>query len=105
MSQLKLDVEIMHAPALVWRAFTEARLLNEWFQPIAGWPGSGARPGSHGKVFPTDELKGFGEFDLDLVEAEPHSRLVAIWRGDGFTSEVTCEIKPIPGGGSRRRGR
>jgi hypothetical protein len=36
-----------------------------------------------------------------LIEAEPHSRLVARWRGEDFTSEVTYEIRPIPGGGSR----
>lgn len=101
MSQLKLNVEIMHPPAVVWRALTEAKPLNEWFQPVNGWPESAARPGSQGKVFPTDDLKGFGTFDIDLVEAEPHSRLVTRWRGDDFTSEVTYEIRPIPGGGSR----
>jgi len=100
-SQLKIDVEIMHPPALVWRALTEAKPLSEWFQPVAGWPESGARPGSQGRVFPTDDLNGFGSFDMDLVEAQPHSRLVARWRGDDFTSEVTFEIRPIPGGGSR----
>ena len=97
-SQPKIDVEIMHPPALVWRALTEAKLLNEWFQPIAGWPESGARPGSQGRVFPTDDLWGFGSFDIDLVEAEPHSRLVFRWRGDDFTIEITCEIHAIPGG-------
>ncbi|HZM76755.1 MAG TPA: SRPBCC domain-containing protein [Candidatus Limnocylindrales bacterium] len=101
MGQLKIDVEITHPPALVWRALTEAKLLNEWFQPVAGWPESGARPGSHGRVFPTDDLKGFGSFDMDVMEAEPHSRLVCRWRGDDFTSEITFEIRPVPGGGSR----
>lgn len=100
-SQLKIDVEIMHPPALVWRALTEAKPLNEWFQPVGGWPESGARPGSQGRVFPIDDLIGFGTFDLDVVEAEPHSKLVTRWRGDDFTSEVTYEIRPIPGGGSR----
>ena len=100
-SQLKIDVEIVHPPALVWRALTEAKLLNEWFQPVAGWPESGARPGSQGRVYPTDDLRGFGSFDMDVVEAEPHSRLVARWRGDDFTSEITFEVRPVPGGGSR----
>lgn len=101
MSSLKLDVEIMHPPALVWRALTEAKPLNEWFQPIAGWPESGARPGSQGRVFPTDDLRGFGSFEMNVVEAEPHSLLVNRWRGEDFTSEMSFEIRPIPAGGSR----
>ncbi|HEX6682057.1 MAG TPA: SRPBCC domain-containing protein [Candidatus Limnocylindrales bacterium] len=99
MSQLRIEFEVAHAPLLVWRALTEAKPLNEWFQPVAGWPESSAMPGALGRVHPTDDLPGFGEFDVDLVEAEPPRRLVFRWRGDDFTSEVTFQIRPAAGGG------
>lgn len=100
MSRLRIEFEVAQAPALVWRALTEAKPLNRWFQPVAGWPESSAGPGAQGRVYPTDDLPGFGEFDIDLIESEPFSRLVFRWRGDDFTSEVTFLVRAVRGGGS-----
>lgn len=93
-SQLTIDVEIMHPPALVWRVLTEAKLLNEWFQPIAGWPESGAGAGARGKVYPTDEMQGFTSFDVEVVACDAPRRLNVQWIGEDFFSEITCEIEP-----------
>lgn len=92
---LRLDVDLSHPQDQVWRALTESGPLNEWFQPLTGWPETGATEGTVGHVFPTGELHSFAPFELELIDLRPPHRLTFRWRGEDFHSEATWEITPI----------
>lgn len=86
MTELRLDVDLRHPRARVWRALTEQRLLREWFVPTDLAP----HPGETFRAFPPPGLAGLATpFDLDVVEVTAQERLAMHWRDDHTHTEVT----------------
>ncbi len=86
MTELRLDVDLPHPRARVWRALTEQRLLREWFVPTDLAP----HPGETFRAFPPPGLAGLATpFDLDVVEVAEQERLAMHWRDDHTHTEVT----------------
>ncbi|GAA1637713.1 SRPBCC domain-containing protein [Catellatospora bangladeshensis] len=89
MTELRLDVDLPHPRARVWRALTEQRLLREWFVPTDLAP----HPGETFRAFPPPGLAGLATpFDLDVVEVTEQRRLAMHWRDDHTHTEVTWEL-------------
>ncbi|MEV4413422.1 SRPBCC domain-containing protein [Catellatospora sp. NPDC049609] len=89
MTELRLDVDLAHPRARVWRALTEQRLLREWFVPTDLAP----NPGETFRAFPPPGLAGLATpFDLDVVEAVPQEKLAMHWRDDHTHTEVSWEL-------------
>jgi uncharacterized protein YndB with AHSA1/START domain len=88
-----------HPPEKVWRALTQAPLIEQWlmkndFQPVVG----------HRFQFRATPVPGWsGVTNCEVLEADPPSRLVYSW-GDGSESEsglrtvVTWTLTPADGG-------
>jgi uncharacterized protein YndB with AHSA1/START domain len=88
-TELRLDVDLPHPRARVWRALTEQRLLREWFVPTDLAP----HPGETFRAFPPPGLAGLATpFDLDVVEVAAQQRLAMHWRDDHTHTEVAWEL-------------
>ncbi|MFC7246111.1 SRPBCC domain-containing protein [Catellatospora aurea] len=89
MTELRLDVDLSHPRARVWRALTEQRLLREWFVPTDLTPNAGETF----RAFPPPGLAGLTTpFDLDVVEVAAQERLGMHWRDDHTHTEVTWSL-------------
>lgn len=89
MTELRLDVDLPHPRARVWRALTEQRLLREWFVPTD----LAAHPGETFRAFPPPGLAGLATpFDLDVTEVTAQERLAMHWRDDHTHTEVTWAL-------------
>lgn len=88
-TELRLDVDLSHPRARVWRALTEQRLLREWFVPTD----LTASAGETFRAFPPPGLAGLATpFDLDVVEVAAQERLAMHWRDDHTHTEVTWSL-------------
>ncbi len=88
---MQLEAELSHPRARVWRALTDRKLLNAWFQPVdSGW-----------KVTPNDDLPSFERFELELAPAEQTARLLWRWHGKDFFSEAEWELTTTDDGGCK----
>jgi uncharacterized protein YndB with AHSA1/START domain len=88
-TELRLDVDLSHPRARVWRALTEQRLLREWFVPTDLTPNAGETF----RAFPPPGLAGLATpFDLDVVEVAAQERLGMHWRDDHTHTEVTWSL-------------
>jgi uncharacterized protein YndB with AHSA1/START domain len=91
---LVMEREMPHSPEKIWRALTEASLINEWlmsndFQPAVG----------HKFTFRSTPVPGWnGIIDSEVLVVEPHSRLTYSWGTMGMESAVTWTLTPTPGG-------
>ncbi|WP_162907700.1 SRPBCC domain-containing protein [Allorhizocola rhizosphaerae] len=85
---MRLEAELSHPRARVWRALTDRQLLSAWFQPVD----------SQWTVTPNDDLPSFAPFELELVPAEQTARLLWRWHGKDFFSEAEWELTPTEGG-------
>ncbi|MFC0529210.1 SRPBCC domain-containing protein [Phytohabitans kaempferiae] len=94
MTEIRIDVDFGHPPALVWRALTERRQLARWFipgdlQPIQG---------SQFQLLP-EALPGFdGPIAGQVLEVSAERRLVMRWKGEQLHARVTWELKPTADG-------
>lgn len=104
-SSLNLKRFFPVAPEKVWRAWTDARALGQWFRPDASFSipvaQADVRVGGRFRVLMVD-AKG-EEFDLGGLYREviPASRLVMTWgwkNQPGHESLVTVEFRPLHGG-------
>ncbi len=85
---MQLDAELSHPRGRVWRALTDRKMLNAWFQPVdSGW-----------RVTPNYDLPSFDPFELELVPTEQAARLLWRWHGKDFFSEAEWELTPTEGG-------
>ena len=91
---LVMEREMPHPPAKIWRALTEASLINEWlmsndFLPVVG----------HKFTFRSKPVPGWnGIIDSEVLVVEPNSRLIYSWGTMGMESAVTWTLTPTPGG-------
>jgi len=91
---LVMEREMPHPPAKIWRALTEASLINEWlmsndFLPVVG----------HKFTFRSTPVPGWnGIIDSEVLVVEPNSRLIYSWGTMGMESAVTWTLTPTPGG-------
>ncbi|WP_155369688.1 SRPBCC domain-containing protein [Catellatospora vulcania] len=89
MTELRLDVDLLHPRARVWRALTEQRLLREWFVPTD----LTATAGETFRAFPPPGLAGLETpFDLDVTAVSVQERLAMHWRDDHTHTEVTWSL-------------
>ncbi|MEV0458406.1 SRPBCC domain-containing protein [Catellatospora methionotrophica] len=95
MTELRLDVDLSHPRARVWRALTEQRLLREWFVPTDLAPSAGETF----RAFPPPGLAGLATpFDLDVVAVAAQERLAMHWRDDHTHTEVTWSLADTAAG-------
>ena len=97
---LVLERVLPHPPQKVWRALTEAPLLDEWlmhsdFKPEVG----------HRFTFRAPPAPGWnGITDCEVLAVEPHQRLAYHWNSsgeeaaNGLKSVVTWTLSPFEGG-------
>jgi uncharacterized protein YndB with AHSA1/START domain len=85
-----------HAPQKIWRALTQAPLLESWmmqndFEPVVGRPFNFRAP-------PMPNWNGV--IDCKVLEVEPHTRLAYSWTPAGDTRGwvVTWTLTPANGG-------
>ncbi|MGN9912091.1 SRPBCC domain-containing protein [Phytohabitans sp. LJ34] len=94
MTEIRIDFDFGHPPALVWRALTERRLLARWFMPADFQP----IQGSKFQLLP-DALPGFdGPIAGQVLEVSAERRLVMRWKGEQLHARVAWELKPKPEG-------
>ncbi|WP_186315799.1 SRPBCC domain-containing protein [Catellatospora sichuanensis] len=95
MTELRLDVDLSHPRARVWRALTEQRLLREWFVPTDLAPTAG----DTFRAFPPPGLAGLATpFDLDVVAVSAQERLAMHWRDDHTHTEVDWSLADTEAG-------
>ena len=80
-----IEREMQHSPEKVWRALTQAPLLEEWlmkndFQPVVG----------HRFNFSAD----WGAADCQVMAVEPNKTLSYTWAAYGLESVVTWTLTP-----------
>jgi uncharacterized protein YndB with AHSA1/START domain len=93
-SDISVDVDLVHSPQEVWRALTDRRRLTTWFMQTDLEP----RPGAVCHAVPGG-IPGFtGPFDIEVVSVAEERLLVMRWRGDQLHSEVRWELEEIDGG-------
>ena len=94
MTEIRIDFDFGHPPALVWRALTERRQLARWFMPGDLQP----IQGSQFQLLP-DALPGFdGPIAGQVLEVSAERRLVMRWKGDQLHARVAWELKAKPEG-------
>lgn len=94
MTEIRIDFDFGHPPALVWRALTERAQLGRWFMPGDLQPVQG----STFQLLP-DALPGFdGPIAGQVVEVSAERRLVMRWKGEQLHARVTWELRAKPEG-------
>lgn len=94
MTEIRIDFDFGHPPALVWRALTERRQLARWFMPGDLQP----IQGSKFQLLP-DALPGFdGPIAGQVLEVSAERRLVMRWKGEQLHARVAWELKAKPEG-------
>jgi uncharacterized protein YndB with AHSA1/START domain len=93
-----VETVLPHAVDVVWRALTTAELIGRWlmpndFQPVVG----------HRFNFRSRPIADWnGMVDCEVLEVEPHRRLVYSWKGGAGESAldtiVTWTLRPTEGG-------
>jgi uncharacterized protein YndB with AHSA1/START domain len=90
-TEIRLDVELAHPPARVWRALTESRHLDRWFLPVV-------RDGNTFEIRPEHTDLFAGTITGSVLEAVRPDRLVLRLQGDELHVRVTITVEPRPNG-------
>jgi len=91
---LELEKEMPHPPEKIWRALTQASLMEGWlmandFRPVVGHKFTfRAKPMPHWN----------GVIDCEVLAIEPYNRLSYSWNALGLRSVVTWTLTPSDGG-------
>jgi uncharacterized protein YndB with AHSA1/START domain len=91
---LVIEKEMPHPPEKVWRALTQASLIEAWlmandFRPVVG----------HKFTLRTTPVPNWnGIIDCEVLEVEPNSRLSYSWGTMGMESIVAWTLMPTGGG-------
>ncbi len=106
MRSITAEYDLPHAPAKVWRALTESKLVASWLMqndlvPVVG----------HRFQFRSQPMPGWdGVVHCEVLEVRPHERLVYSWRGGSdelpaarLDSVVTWTLARTESGGTRLR--
>jgi uncharacterized protein YndB with AHSA1/START domain len=98
---IRLEYDLPHPPAKVWRALTEPKLLAAWLMASDAEPVAGR--GFTFKMDPTPWWDGIVR--CEVLELEQHKRLRYTWQGGtGATrldTVVTWTLSETPSGGTR----
>jgi uncharacterized protein YndB with AHSA1/START domain len=91
---LVIEKEMPHPPAKIWRALTEAPLIDQWlmsndFKPVVGHKFTL-------RTAPMPNWNGIIECEVQLVETD--SRLTYSWGSMGLSSTVAWTLTPTKGG-------
>ncbi|QQA41350.1 SRPBCC family protein [Pelagovum pacificum] len=78
-----VEREFPHAPEKLWRALTQPHLLEEWLMKTDFRPETGAKFTFSGE---------WGAADCEVLEIEPHHRLVYRWDAFELRSIVTLTL-------------
>ena len=94
-----VDYQLSAPPRKVWRALTEARLLESWLMPNDITPEVGRR-----FTFRTAPAPGFdGVVACEVLTVEPNSRLAYSWRGGLLDTIMTSTLSLSSTGGTDLR--
>jgi uncharacterized protein YndB with AHSA1/START domain len=91
---LVIEKEMPHPPAKIWRALTQASLIDQWlmsndFQPVVG----------HKFTLRTTPMPNWnGIIECQVLVVEPNSRLSYTWGSMGLDSAVAWTLTPTKGG-------
>jgi uncharacterized protein YndB with AHSA1/START domain len=91
---LVVEKEMPHPQERVWRALTQAPLIEAWlmsndFQPVVG----------HRFTLRTAPVTNWnGVIDCEVLAVEPHSRLTYSWGSMGLNTVVAWTLTPTHGG-------
>ena len=94
-----IERNVAHPPRKVWRALTEAPLLERWLMP-----GDFRAEVGHRFTLRTDPVPNWnGVTEGEVLIVEPPRRLVYRWHtvsaaGDGLTTTVSWTLTPTPTG-------
>ncbi|MER7002397.1 SRPBCC domain-containing protein [Dactylosporangium sp. NPDC000555] len=88
MTEIRVDVDLEHPPALVWRAFTEARLVTDWL------PTTRFMARDDGTfTFQASDLAGLEDpIEGQLVTVEAPHRLVMRWQATDLHTIVAVTL-------------
>ncbi len=91
---LVVEKEMPHSPEKIWRALTQAPLIEAWlmandFRPVVG----------HKFTLRTTPMPNWnGVIDCEVLVVEPNSRLSYRWGSLGLESVVAWTLTPTKGG-------
>ncbi len=91
---------IPHAPEKIWRALTEAQLIEQWLMKNDFEPAVGHRFNFRAKPMPHWN----GVTDCEVLTVEPRERLAYTWNSsgeeavNGMKTVVTWTLTPVAGG-------
>jgi uncharacterized protein YndB with AHSA1/START domain len=93
-TEIRVDVNLEHPPALVWRGFTEAHLVTDWL------PATRFMLRDNGTfTFHAGELAGLEDpIEGELVTVEPPHRLVMRWQATNLHTVVALTLTERDGG-------
>ncbi|GAA3283117.1 SRPBCC domain-containing protein [Dactylosporangium vinaceum] len=96
MTEIRVDVDLVHPPSVVWRALTEAHLVTDWL------PTNRFMIREDGTfTFQSSELTGLEDpIEGRIVSVEAPSRLVMRWEASNLHTVVTVTLAPR-GSGTR----
>jgi uncharacterized protein YndB with AHSA1/START domain len=89
-----IEREMAHAPEKIWRALTQASLINQWlmsndFEPVVG----------HKFTLRATPVPGWnGMIECEVLVVEPNARLSYSWGALGLQSVVTWTLTPTARG-------
>ncbi len=94
MSAIEIELFFAHPRERVWKALTDAKLLDRWlmkndFKPVVG----------RRFTFEREPQPGFdGIITGEVVEVEAPQRLVYDWHAVGLDMRLTWTLSPVAGG-------
>ena len=88
---VSFELDLRHAPAKVWRALTDAKLLSEWLLPVVDLQ---LHPGAT-FAFKADPQPGWdGVVACKCLEVEPQKTLRYAWTVGDLDTVVTFTLSP-----------
>ncbi|GAA0729578.1 SRPBCC domain-containing protein [Dactylosporangium roseum] len=94
MTEIRVDVDLEHPPALVWRALTTARLVTDWL------PTSRFLVRDNGTfTFRAERLEGLEDpVEGEIVVSDAPNRLVMRWAAENLHTVVALTIEELDSG-------
>jgi uncharacterized protein YndB with AHSA1/START domain len=91
---LVIEKEMPHPPEKVWRALTQAPLIDQWLMSNDFQPAVGHKFTLRSKPMPNWN----GVIDCEVLLVEPNARLSYSWGSMGMESVVAWTLTPAEGG-------